>query len=175
MFSSLSRKFKVIVAESAPSLSGITQAQRLLEKGIETKVISDSALFAIMPMINKVIIGTRAIIANGGLISYNGAYNLCLCAKTFSIPVVVVGGTFKLTPSYPFGHESINEYLSPDVLCSNEVEYKGDIKNITFNIPAYDYVPPELITIYISNNGSHNPKNIYRLFSELYSQEDYFS
>ena len=47
--------------------------------------------------------------------------------------------------------------------------------NITFNIPAYDYVPPDLITIYITNHGSQNPKNIYRLFSELYSQEDYFS
>ncbi|MCQ2817208.1 MAG: translation initiation factor eIF-2B [archaeon] len=167
--------FKVIVAESSPSLKGIDQAKKLIENGIDTKVISDSAVYAIMPKVSKVFIGTRAIIANGGLISYNGAYNLCLCANMFSIPVVVVCGTFKLTPSYPFGHESINEYLSPDVLCSNEVEYNDNINNIAFNIPAYDYVPPEHITIYITNHGSENPKNIYRLFSELYSQEDYFS
>lgn len=171
---SLTKKFNVIVAESAPSLNGITQAKNLIEKGIKTTVISDSSVFAMMPKVNRVIIGTRAIMANGGLISYNGVYNVCLCAQMFSIPVIVVGGTFKLTPMYPFGHETFNEFLSPDVIYGKEVEYKGDIRNISFNSPAYDYVPPELVTIYITNQGSQNPAYIYRLFSELYSQEDYF-
>jgi translation initiation factor eIF-2B subunit beta len=126
-----------------------------------------------MPKIDKVIIGTRAIMANGGLISYNGVYNVCLCAQTYSIPVIVVGGTFKLTPMYPFSHETFNEYLSPDRIYGNEVDYKGDISNISFNTPFYDYVPPEFITIYITNHGSQNPAYIYRLFAELYSQDDY--
>jgi translation initiation factor eIF-2B subunit beta len=146
----------------------------LAAKGIKTTVISDSAVFAIMPKVNKVIIGTRAIMANGGLISYNGVYNVCLCAQTYSIPVIVVGGTFKLTPMYPFGNETFNEFISPDKIYGSDVEYKGDLGNIKFNTPAYDYVPPECITIYITNHGSQNPAYIYRLFAELYSQEDYF-
>lgn len=169
-----SKNFKVIVAESAPSLNGIIQVKNLISKGIDTTVISDAAVFAIMPKVNKVIIGTRSIMANGGLISYNGVYNVCLCAQMFSIPVIVVGGTFKLTPMYPFGHETFNEFISPDMIYGRDVEYKGDISRIKFYTPAYDYVPPELITIYITNHGSQNPAYIYRLFSELYSQEDYF-
>jgi translation initiation factor eIF-2B subunit beta len=75
---------------------------------------------------------------------------------------------------FPFNHETFNDFLSPDSILSNKLEYKGDISNIKFHTPAFDYVPPEMITIYITNQGSQNPAYIYRLFSELYSQEDYF-
>jgi translation initiation factor eIF-2B subunit beta len=125
-----------------------------------------------MSKITKVFIGTRAIMANGGLISYNGVYNVCLCANMFSIPVIVVGGTFKLTPMYPFGHETFNEFISPDKIFT--VMYNGDNSNIKFNTPAYDYVPSDLVAIYLTNHGSQNPAYIYRLFAELYSQDDYF-
>ena len=168
------KKFKVYVTESAPSLSGLIQAKTLKKNNIDVTVIQDSAVYAIMPKVNKIIIGTRAIMANGGLVTYNGVYNLCLCAQIFSVPVVVVGGTFKLTPMFPFNHETFNDFLSPDSILSSKLVYKGDISNIKFHTPAFDYVPPEMITIYITNQGSQNPAYIYRLFSELYSQEDYF-
>jgi translation initiation factor eIF-2B subunit beta len=54
------------------------------------------------------------------------------------------------------------------------VLYNGDNSNIKFNTPAYDYVPSDLVTIYLTNHGSQNPAYIYRLFAELYSQDDYF-
>ena len=171
---SKTKKFKVYVTESAPSLSGLIQAKTLKKNNIDVTVIQDSAVYAIMPKVNKIIIGTRAIMANGGLVTYNGVYNLCLCAQIFSVPVVVVGGTFKLTPMFPFNHETFNDFLSPDSILSSKLVYKGDISNIKFHTPAFDYVPPEMITIYITNQGSQNPAYIYRLFSELYSQEDYF-
>ena len=171
---SKTKKFKVYVTESAPSLSGLIQAKILKKNNIDVTVIQDSAVYAIMSKVNKIIIGTRAIMANGGLVTYNGVYNLCLCAQMFSVPVVVVGATFKLTPMFPFNYETFNDFLSPDSILSNKLEYKGDISNIKFHTPAFDYVPPEMITIYITNQGSQNPAYIYRLFSELYSQEDYF-
>ena len=165
------KKFKVFITESAPSLEGITQAEILVQKGVDTTVISDNSVYGIMPKITKVIIGTKAIMVNGGLISYNGVYNVCLCAKVFLIPVIVVGGTSKITPVYSFRHQKFNEYLSPSKIF--DVKYESDISNFRFNIPAYDYIPPEFITIYITNIGSQNPAYIYRIFSEMYSQEDY--
>lgn len=42
------------MAESAPSLSGQEMARRLAEAGIETTVISDSAVYAIMARVNQV-------------------------------------------------------------------------------------------------------------------------
>ena len=168
------KKFKVYIAESSPSLNGLIQAKKLIKNGIDTTIIKDTEIYSIIPKITKVIIGTRAIVANGGLISYNGVYNICLFANMYNIPVIVVGGSFKLTPLYIFGHDTYNEFLSPDVIFGKDINFQGDISNIRFNTPGYDYVPPELITIYITNYGTQNPANIYRLFMEIYSQEDYF-
>jgi translation initiation factor eIF-2B subunit beta len=38
---------------------------------------------------------------------------------------------------------------------------------------VFDYVPPELITLFISNIGGNAPSYIYRLMSELYHPEDH--
>lgn len=38
----------------------------LAKSGIETTVINDAAVFAIMSRVNKVIIGTHTVMANGG-------------------------------------------------------------------------------------------------------------
>ena len=46
--------FEVIVAESAPSLAGQEMAKSLAAAGIETTVISDSAVYAIMARVNQV-------------------------------------------------------------------------------------------------------------------------
>lgn len=135
-------------------------------------MIPDSAVFAVMPKVNKIFIGTRAVMANGGLIAYNGTFNLCLSANIYSIPVIVVGGSFKLTPMYPFGHETFNESISPDKIFN--VKFDEDISCIKFNTPAFDYVPPDLVSIYLTDHGCQNPAYIYRMFAEMYSQEDYF-
>ena len=147
-------------------------ANKLFKSGIKTTLISDSSIFSIMPRISKVLIGTRSVMANGGLISYNGVYNICLAAQTFSIPVIVISGCFKLTPMYPFDHETFNEQLSPDTIYN--CKYDGDLSNITFNSPAYDYVPPEFISMFITDKGDFHPTYMYRLFNEFYSQQDFY-
>ena len=48
------RKFEVIIAESAPSYQGQELATKLAKEGIETTLITDSAVFAIMSRVNKV-------------------------------------------------------------------------------------------------------------------------
>jgi translation initiation factor eIF-2B subunit beta len=169
---SKTKSFNVIVAESYPSLKGLEMANKLFKSGIKTTLISDSSIFSIMPKISKVLIGTRSVMANGGLISYNGVYNICLAAQTFSIPVIVISGCFKLTPMYPFDHETFNEQLSPDTIYN--CKYNGDLSNITFNSPAYDYVPPEFISMFITDKGDFHPSYMYRLFNEFYSQQDFY-
>lgn len=53
------RKFQVIVAECAPSFQGQEMALELAKAGIETTVITDSAVFAMMSRVNKVARGDR--------------------------------------------------------------------------------------------------------------------
>ena len=54
------RSFQVIVAERAPWYDGHEMAARLASVPIDTTVITDSAIFAMMARVNKVIIGTHA-------------------------------------------------------------------------------------------------------------------
>ncbi len=54
-----SRKFQVIVCETAPFFMGHKTARALADSGIETTLITDSAVFAIMSRVNKVILGAH--------------------------------------------------------------------------------------------------------------------
>jgi len=64
------------VAESGPPLNyqGQEMAVSLARSGIQTTVITDSAVFAVMSRVNKVILGTSAILADGGLKAVAGNF-----------------------------------------------------------------------------------------------------
>ena len=69
------------------AFQGHTLALSLAEDGIESTVITDSAVFAMMSRVNKVLIGTHTVLANGGLKAFNGSHALALAAKYYSVPV----------------------------------------------------------------------------------------
>jgi translation initiation factor eIF-2B subunit beta len=166
------RKFEVIVAESAPSQWGKTTAKKLAAEGISTTLISDSAVFALMARVNKVIVGTHAVMANGGLISHTGLHMMALAAKHHSVPVVVCSGLYKLCPLYAFDQDTFQDHNSPAaVLPFNESEDATGIVDVVN--PAYDYIPPELVSIFVTNQGGHPPTYIYRLLAEYYHLDDY--
>jgi translation initiation factor eIF-2B subunit beta len=39
--------------------------------------------------------------------------------------------------------------------------------------PTFDYIPPHLISLFITDTGGYTPSYVYRLLSEHYSREDY--
>ncbi|XP_030070322.1 translation initiation factor eIF2B subunit beta isoform X1 [Microcaecilia unicolor] len=92
------RKFHVIVAECAPFCQGHEMAVCLSKVGIETTVITDAAIFAVMSRVNKVIVGTKTILANGALRAVTGTHTLALAAKHHSTPVIVCAPMYKLSP-----------------------------------------------------------------------------
>jgi translation initiation factor eIF-2B subunit beta len=165
------RKFEVLVGESAPLLTGHQMCKELTEKNIETTLITDSAVFALMSRVNKVVIGTRALMANGGLLTEAGHYSVCLAAQAHCVPVLVTCGLYKISPLYPFDQYTFNEFLSPWTIADrprfHEVEY------INYSVPAFDYIPPELVSLYITDVGGKMCSYLYRLLSEYYSLEDY--
>jgi len=50
--------------------------------------------------VNKVIIGTHAIVADGGLKAVSGSHTVALAAKHYSVPLIVCAPMYKLTPIY---------------------------------------------------------------------------
>lgn len=167
------RKFEVIVAECAPFCQGHDLAVSLAKSKIQTTLIADSAIFAIMSRVNKVIIGTHTVMANGGLRAVSGSHTLALAAKHYSVPVIVLAPMYKLSPQHlcSYDQDAFNNYVSPEgVLNYSDGRILSKIE--VYN-PVFDYVPPELVTLFISNVGGHSPSYIYRLLSELYHPDDH--
>ncbi|XP_013385512.1 translation initiation factor eIF-2B subunit beta [Lingula anatina] len=168
------RRFQVIVVECAPFYHGQELAVKLANAGIETTVITDSAVFAMMSRVNKVIIGTHTVMANGGLKAINGSHAIALAAKHHSVPLIVCAPMFKLSPQYlcSYDQDAFNKFVSPhDVMKFSEGEI---LSHAQIQNPVFDYVPPELVTLFISNIGGNAPSYVYRLLSELYHPDDHY-
>ena len=161
-------RFEVIVAESAPHFNGHETAKRLAEKGITTNLVQDAAIFAIMSRVDKVFMSTHSVMATGGLVAQSGGLNIAHAAKAHSVPVFAVAAQYKLTPLYPIDSTTYNELLSPETIFRLE---EGDIEeNIEAIVPAYDYIPPKLVSLILTNIEGYTPENIYRAFNELFGR-----
>ncbi|KAF8727616.1 hypothetical protein AX14_007225 [Amanita brunnescens Koide BX004] len=165
------RNFTAIVAETAPSYAGREMAKSLSSAGISTFLVPDSSIYALMSRVNKVILGTHAVLANGGMFAITGSLITATAAREHSTPVVVCTGQFKLTPLWNLYHEfGAQDFGNPsDVLGFEEGDLVDKVEVVN---PYYDYVRPELIDAFITNDGDHPPSSIYRLLKETYDDED---
>lgn len=121
----------------------------LTSMGITVIVIPDSAVFALMSRVNKVILAPHAVLANGGLIAASGAMVIAQAAKAHKTPVVVVSGVYKLSPMHHFDTDKLTEYGDPGKVIGFD---QGDLaQNITVLNPLFDHVPAELVDLYITN------------------------
>lgn len=173
-------RFTVIVCEGAKqndTYEGHEMARLLAEVPTEagnviedTCVIPDSAIFAMMARVNKVLLPAHAVLANGGLVSTSGSNLVALAAAENAVPVVCLTGIYKLTPIFPHeGQDTLNDLLSPIVdYASCQQDGKVDFVN-----PLHDYVRPAHVKLFVTNVGSFQPSYIYRLLSEYYHQDDW--
>lgn len=177
------RSFQVVVAEGAPELRGLTMAQHLLDAGIPTSVIPDSSIFAMMARVNKVLVGSQAVLATGGVLAQSGTRLVALAAEHYRVPFVVITGLYKLSPLFPHDPQMMfNDFHSPSVftdqrLTSSTLHVGKDDQyaevRLQLPCPSVDYVEPEAIALLITDTGGYTPSYIYRLLSEYYSREDY--
>lgn len=169
---SLKRKFTVLITENYPNDINLCHkfAKKLAEANIETVIIPDSAVFAVMSRVGKVLIGTRSVFANGGCVTAAGVATVTECAKEHRTPVFAVAGLYKLSPTYPFNREKLIEVgNSGKVLSYGDRELVGQCE---ITNPLYDYVEPDNIDIYITNIGGFSPNFVYRIVLDNYNQED---
>lgn len=186
------RKFQAVVADGGASRGGHRLARALAEKGVETTAISDAAVFAMMSRVNIVVIAARGVFSNGGVLASAGDLNVAVAAKHHAVPVVVLAGTHELSPLGPGDPEfEMNDLLSPaevldytalaDCLPSAAGEGCGDGgtdegagrgaggASLDVAHPAFDYVPPELVTLFLTDAGGQVPGFIPSLLGEIYS------
>ncbi|KAI8545967.1 hypothetical protein RHMOL_Rhmol07G0079000 [Rhododendron molle] len=155
------RSFRVFVAEGAPRYQGHVLAKELVARGLQTTVITDSAIFAMISRVNMVIVGAHAVMANGGVIAPIGLNMVALAAKRHAVPFVVLAGIHKLCPLYPHNPEVLlNELKSPSDLLdfgefSDCMDFGSGAGSHLLHVvnPAFDYVPPKLVNLFITDTS----------------------
>jgi translation initiation factor eIF-2B subunit beta len=55
-----------------------------------------------------------------------------------------------------------NEFLQPEKIL--RLEESDCVENIDVIVPAYDYLPPKMISLILTSQEGYTPKNIYRAF-----------
>ena len=157
------RKFTVIQAEAFSDETVIGQAKRerddelspesfqksLTAAGITVILIPDSAVYALMSRVNKVILDTHIILANGGVVVAAGARGIAKAASMHRTPVIMLGAIYKLSPVYPFDIDSFLEIGDPGGVISYG---DGDMVDmVEHENPLFDYIPQDLVDLYITN------------------------
>ncbi|KAH9523373.1 Translation initiation factor eIF-2B subunit beta [Bulinus truncatus] len=165
-------KFQVIVSECAPFYTGHEMAKNLAQEKINTTLITECQIGIVIPRVNKVIIGTHSIMANGGLKAVTGTNILAVLAKEHNKPVIVCSSMYKLSPLFHSSpkHASFNKFANPsEILDYEDAELLSKVEVIA---PIFDYVPPHLVYMILSNNGAQPVSYVYRLVKDFYHPDD---
>ena len=142
----------------------------LTAMGITVILIPDSAVFALMSRINKVILAPHTVLANGSLIAASGAATIARAARAHRVPVVVLSGVYKLSPVYPFDTAELIEFGDPGkVVPFHDGEFMDGVDVVN---PIFDHVEADLVDLYITNLGAHAPSYLYRIVADHYRVED---
>eukprot|EP00762_Andalucia_godoyi_P005553 ANDGO_00529.mRNA.1 Translation initiation factor eIF-2B subunit beta len=147
-------------------------AKNLASLKIATTLISPACIFPLMTRVHKVVVGAHAVMANGGVLANQGSHLAALAAKYHSVPFVVCTAMYKLCPDYPVDQDTFNELENP-ALTGPEF-LGGASEDVQVYHPRCDYVPPNLVTLFVTNQDCISPSYIYRLLTEFYHQEDQY-
>ncbi|PHH72768.1 hypothetical protein CDD80_4265 [Ophiocordyceps camponoti-rufipedis] len=150
----LKRRFTVLLAAKPPRPALPDQSVSAFQKklsaaGVTTIVLRSATLTAYMPRVDKMILGVRAILSNGGVVADSGAATVARAAKEAGSAVVVLAGLYKLSPDQPFDEDSLIEWASPSTFVGFD---DGPlVEDIEVRTAATELVPPELIDMYMTN------------------------
>lgn len=150
----LKRQFTVLIATEPPrkQISEVRHAsfrKKLGTAGIPVINILNGGLMAYMSRVNKVVLGARAVVANGGVVADAGAAAVARAAKEQGNAVIVLSGVYKLSPENPFNEESLIEWGDS----SGFVDFADGrmVSGVEIRTAVTELVPPELIDTYITN------------------------
>jgi len=92
---------QALVTECRPLCEGYDMVESLRKSGVEVELILDSAVASVMDRVDAVLVGSEAVVENGGIVNKIGTYSIALIAKTFQRPLYVMTESLKFMRSYP--------------------------------------------------------------------------
>lgn len=133
------KTFEVICTETRPLFQGRRTAKEMLESGIKTMMIVDSAARYVMNRVDLAITGADAITSEGNVINKIGTSMMALVAHEARTPFYVVSELLKFDPATAMGdYEKIEERSPAEVW--KDAPAKLAIRNPAFDVTRRDYI-----------------------------------
>lgn len=170
--------FNVVLTETRPRYQGRITAKNLTDSGIESLMIVDSAVTGFLAgkwkgsdvsgdwdnweiPVDAVFIGADQIMFNGDTINKVGSYGIALACYYTNKPIYVVGPLLKMDPT--------TVYRSPKVEVRDPKEIWADApEKLKMLNPAFEIIPHQLITGFITEFGLLKPDEIDEKFGDTY-------
>ncbi|MCW4002597.1 MAG: S-methyl-5-thioribose-1-phosphate isomerase [Candidatus Bathyarchaeota archaeon] len=156
------KNFKVICTETRPAFQGRITAREMVELGVETTFIVDSAARTFMDSADIVIVGADAITSEGNVVNKIGTSGLAVLAHEARVPFYVVSELLKFNPETLGGECERIEQRTPA-----EVWSDAPAKLIVRN-PAFDVTRNRYIHGLICEEGIISPQIIVQVMREKY-------
>lgn len=154
---------QVLATETRPRFQGRLTARDLVEAGVPTTQLVDSAALTALRRADLLLLGADAVLATGHVVNKVGSALLALAAERLEVPVYVVCHSLKFDPASCFGHEEPIEQRSPDEVWPTTADGThpdatgqphGDRPAaLTVENPAFERVPAAQVTAFITEAG----------------------
>jgi translation initiation factor eIF-2B subunit beta len=150
------RKFTVLIANELPRKLGghkhdplTVFRKKLAVHGIPVINVMNGGLTAYMSRVSKVVISAKGIYSNGAAITDAGAAAIARAACAYGTAVLVLFGTYKLSPQMPFDDESGIEWASPSAFV--DFEDGPLVQHVEVQGASSEILPPQLIDTFTTN------------------------
>lgn len=163
------RKFTVIVVEGYPNQHRATHEtamhglsvyddeearnvrlpKTLSAAGVSVILVPESAVFALMSQVSKVLLPIQVGFPNGGFVGAAGCSMIAQAAQEHRVPVVALGAVYKLSPEHPYDPEGLEEVGDSMAIAG----YDDDAfpEGVEVLNPVTEYVSPELVDLWVTN------------------------
>jgi len=156
------KTFEVICTETRPVLQGKITAKEMLELGLKTTFIIDSAARFFMNQVDLAIVGADAITSEGNVINKIGTSTVALVAHEARTPFYVVSELLKFDPATMYGDYEKIEERSPDEI------WKDAPNKLFIRNPAFDVTRRDFIHGIICEEGIISPHSITEVIRRRY-------
>jgi len=156
------KAFEVICTETRPVFQGRITAKEMLELGVKTTLIVDSAARFFMNQADLVLVGADAITSEGNIINKIGTSMIALVAQEARTPFYVVSELLKFDPATMYrDYEKIEERSSREV-------WKDPPEGLVIRNPAFDVTRRNFIHGIICEEGIISPHSITEVIHRRY-------
>lgn len=158
-----SRDFEVICTETRPAFQGRITAKEMLQLGVKTTFIVDSAARSFMHDVDLVLVGADAITSEGNVVNKIGTSTIAVLAHEARKPFYVVSELLKFDPATLHGeYEKIEERSRNEIW--EEAPTELNVRN-----PAFDVTPRDLIHGIICEEGIVSPQSVAEVMHRAYA------